>query len=201
MSKYDWVEIQRAYDEDELSLRDIRQKFGCCMAAMIKAVKRGDLKTRNKYDALKIAKRKKPHKHSEETKQKISKIRKKYLEDNPDKVPYLLNHYSKRMPYSEKYFIEVIEKEQLPLKYHLQVGLYELDFYNESIKFCLEVDGEQHYLDNRIVESDKRKNAYLENLGWHVERIRWSTYQKMKYNERVEYINYLRDKIDLLLRG
>ena len=38
-------------------------------------------------------------KHTEETKRKISEIRKKYLFENPDKVPYLLNHYSKGESY------------------------------------------------------------------------------------------------------
>jgi len=42
-------------------------------------------------------------KHSQETKDKISKSRIKYLMEHPDKVPYLLNH-SSRMSYPEKIF-------------------------------------------------------------------------------------------------
>lgn len=42
-------------------------------------------------------------KHSEETKRKISEIRKKFLLEHPDKVPYKLNHSSKQS-YPEKFF-------------------------------------------------------------------------------------------------
>jgi len=52
----------------------------------------------------KILKSRAGHKQTEETKNKISKSRKKYLFEHPDKVPYLINHSSK-MSYPEKYFI------------------------------------------------------------------------------------------------
>jgi len=54
--------------------------------------KRKDILSKNKGKKL-----------SDETKQKISKSRKEYLLNNPDKVPYLLNH-SRNESYPEKYF-------------------------------------------------------------------------------------------------
>lgn len=62
---------------------------------------------------------------SEEQKKKISESRKKYLEEHPDKIPYVMNHSSK-VSYPEKYFMEVLK--DLPIKYNYQVGLYQLDF-------------------------------------------------------------------------
>jgi very-short-patch-repair endonuclease len=124
-----------------------------------------------------------PHKHSEETKQKISKIRIKYLEENPDKVPYKLNHYSKGRSYPENYWKSILDAHKLVYKEQYQIYLYQLDFAFVDSKIDLEIDGEQHYLDERISLSDQRRNEYLENLGWKIIRIRWSEFQKNKDKE------------------
>ena len=76
---------------------------------------------------------------SEEEKKKISETRKKYLQEHPDKVPYLLNHSSK-MSYPEQYFMELFQQESIPLSFHKQVGIYQLDFYNEELKKYIEID-------------------------------------------------------------
>lgn len=55
---------------------------------------------------------------SNETKQKISNSRKKYLNEHPDKVPFKLNHSSKKS-YPEQYFEELFNKEKILLQYHL----------------------------------------------------------------------------------
>lgn len=127
-------------------------------------------------------------KHTTETKEKISKSMKKYLSENPDKVPYLLNHSSK-MSYPEQYFIDIFKSENIPLDYHLQVSKYELDFYNQNYMIDVEIDGEQHYLDKRIFNSDRERDKYLSSLGWTTYRIRWSEYKKLCLNERKVIIN------------
>jgi len=197
--KYNWDEIQKFYDNDN-SLRDVTKKFGCAMATMTKAVKNGKLKTRDKNNAMKIAKIKYPQKHSDETREKISKIRKQFIKDDPDKVPYRLYHYSRHMPYTEKYFIELFKNENIDLKYHLDVGVYQLDFYKEDIKLCVEIDGNQHFYDKRIMESDIRRTEYLESLGWKVFRIRWSDYQKKKYEEKEQVVEYIKNLIEIMGR-
>ena len=101
---------------------------------------------------------------SEETKNKISYSMKKFLVNNPDMIPYKRNHSSKES-YPEKYFNEIFKLEGLDLVYHVQVGLYQLDFCNEPKKIDVEIDGEQHYVDDRIVEHDKLRNANLEKEG------------------------------------
>jgi very-short-patch-repair endonuclease len=127
-------------------------------------------------------------KHSEETKKRISEIRIKYLKDHPDKVPYLLNHYSKGDSYPEKYFEELFLKENIPLKKKKQIGIYQLDFYNEELMLYVEIDGDQHYLDKRIVDSDIRRSKFLKDLGWKEFRIKWSHYQTLSYEDKNKII-------------
>jgi very-short-patch-repair endonuclease len=141
---------------------------------------------------LRLASIKKPRTHTEETKQKLSKIRKEYLQEHPEKVPYRLNHYSKGPSYPELYFRELFQKEQLDLEPEVPYTIYQLDFANKEKKVDIEIDGDQHYLDKRIVESDKRRNDLLEKDGWIVFRIKWSDYQKLSYEEKEKILNTIK---------
>lgn len=118
---------------------------------------------------------------SEETKQKISKSRIKYLRENPHMVPYRLNHYSNGRSYPEEYWKEILDSNNISYVEQYKVGPYQLDFaiIDSSQKIDLEIDGEQHHLDERIVASDLRRNKYLQELGWKIIRIRWSDYKKL----------------------
>lgn len=130
--------------------------------------------------------------HTKETKEKISKSRTKFLEENPDKVPYILNHYSNGPSYPEIYFIDLIKKEEINLSYHKQIGIYELDFFNEEKKIDLEIDGDQHILDERIAKSDIKRTKYLEELGWTVVRVLWSDWKKKNLKEKKDFIDYIK---------
>lgn len=142
-----------------------------------------------------ILSKKKGIKLSEEHKKKISKSRKDFLMNNPDKVPYLLNH-SRNESYPEKYFENIFDKEGLfdtdiGIEKSYRVGLYELDFSIPNKKIDIEIDGDQHYYDSKIVESDDRRNKYLVEQGWDIIRIKWSDYQKMNTDDKRTYINSL----------
>jgi very-short-patch-repair endonuclease len=132
---------------------------------------------------------------SNERKLNLSIKRTEYLLKNPDKVPYLLNHSSKES-YPEKYFTEILDNNNLHYEKEYQIALYSLDFGFIDAKIDLEIDGEQHYVDKKIVESDKRRSDYLESLGWKIIRVRWSKYKKLLDNERKEYINRLLIELD-----
>lgn len=127
-----------------------------------------------------LSERAKQKRHSEETKEKIRQRRIAYLRENPDKVPYKLNHYSKGRSYPEEYWNAILESNGLEYTEQYQIGPYQLDFAFLEAKIDLEIDGDQHYLDERIVQSDKRRNAYLENLGWKIIRVRWSEYKNIE---------------------
>lgn len=134
-------------------------------------------------------------KHSEKTKEKISKKRKEFLHKNPDKVPYLLNHYSRGPSYPETYWKEVLEQNVIVYEPEYKISSYSLDFAILDKKIDLEIDGEQHYLDERIVKSDKRRNEYLMNNGWQIIRVRWSEFQKLDKQNKIDYIQSIVTKI------
>ena len=130
-------------------------------------------------------------KHTEETKEKISRARKDFLSQHPEKVPYVLNH-SSSTSYPEHYFIELFTKENIDLVYHHRISKYELDFCDLDRKIDIEIDGDQHYLDKRIRQSDIERDNYLQSLGWKVVRIKWSDYQRLSIEDRRKVIEEIR---------
>lgn len=125
---------------------------------------------------------------SEEHKKKISESRKKYLLIHPDKVPYKLNHKHKETA-PEKYFKEVLKG--FISQYRPEGTLYEIDFANPGLKIGIEIDGEQHYVDDKIVEHDKIRTENLTKLGWKLIRIRWSYFQSLPFEQRQEIVKGL----------
>lgn len=132
--------------------------------------------------------------HTEESKKKISEARIKFLRENPDMVPYKLNHYSKGRSYAEEYWKIVLDTNNLVYEEQYQIGPYQLDFAFLDLKIDLEIDGDQHHLDPRVVESDKRRNKYLEDLGWHIIRIKWSDYKKIA--DKKSYVNMIINQLN-----
>ena len=130
---------------------------------------------------------------TDDHKSKISAGRIKFLKENPDQVPYKLNHYSKGRSYAEEYWKIILDSNNIIYEEQYPIGLYQLDFALLENKIDLEIDGDQHYLDKRIVESDKRRTEYLESLGWTVIRIKWSDYQKLV--DKKSFVSYIINKI------
>jgi hypothetical protein len=193
-----WVEIQSKYDIEKISERDICKFYGLSESRLHRAKKKGLFKTRDKSELIEIITEKsKNRRHSEETKKKISEIRKKYLSENPDKVPYLLNHSSEES-YPEKYFSKLFENENIVVLKSFRIGLYELDFCIPDKRIDIEIDGSQHYCDSKIVESDIKRTKFLEENGWDVIRVNWGEYQKMNFDEKSFYINGLKEYINKL---
>lgn len=191
VEEFNWEEIRKDY-ESGLSQRDLTKKYKVSVTQLYNGQKLGLIKFRDKETALKLSKIRKPQKHSKETKEKISKIRRKFLAENPDKVPYKLNHYSKGPSYPERYFLEVFQNEEMNLISQFQIGTYQLDFADVGRKIDIEIDGDQHYLDPRVVESDKRRNQFLEEKGWKVFRVKWSSYQKLSKPEKEEVVKEIK---------
>jgi very-short-patch-repair endonuclease len=180
--KYNWDEIQSFYDEGN-SLRETIEKFGISNAAITKKAKNGLFKTRSKVAGLLLQRRKNPpRKHSQETKDKLSVIRKKFLSENPDKVPYRLNHSSKES-YPEKIFREALEQNILDIpwiqEYHF--GVYSFDFAFPTLKIDVEIDGATHKLP-KVKEIDLRRDKEANDNGWIVVRF---DAEKIKYDTSV----------------
>lgn len=131
-------------------------------------------------------------KHSEKTKKKLSLIRKKWISENPDKSPYLMSHKSRGETYPEKYFREWMEKESIPFQQEYRFKLYAFDFLvNERVD--LEIDGDQHKNDKRIIEHDIKRDNKSKDAGFIVYRIMWSDYQKLNQEERESFLSELKD--------
>ena len=146
----------------------------------------------------KISEHSKKQRHSEETKKKISIKRKQFLLENPDMVPYKLNHSSTES-YPEKYFGECFANTNVVKEYG--VCRYSLDFANPEEKVYFEVDGEQHYLDPKIVEHDIKRAAFLDNAGWTMYRVRWSEFQKLDKKEKDAFVTEIKIRMKLKFIG
>ena len=134
------------------------------------------------------------HRMSDEQKQKISSTMKKKIADGSFIVPYKRNHSSK-VSYPEQYFMEVFK--ELNLEYNYQVGLYQLDFADLTRKIYVEIDGEQHYVDKKIVQHDIERTEKLTELGWKcLQRVRWSDFQKLNDEQKVEFCKNLINNIN-----
>jgi len=139
--------------------------------------------------ALKLSRKNTPLKLSQETKDKISVARIRYLKEHPDQVPYLLNHSSKGETYPEKYFNEIFKNNNIKCKRYVQYGIYNLDFVIIDKLINIEIDGNQHISDKIIVRSNERRDIYLSENGWTTIRILWSDYMKLNHEGRKEFID------------
>jgi very-short-patch-repair endonuclease/predicted DNA-binding protein YlxM (UPF0122 family) len=169
--KYNWKEIQRYYDEG-LSWRELNEKFGVSMQSIWDAKNRGDFTSRDKSSASSLARaRGKGMKTlSSETRAKISKSRIKYLMANPDKVPYLINHSSKKS-YPEQLFENALISSNITgWEYAFRNGIYEYDFAFPEKKIDVEIDGGTH-LSEKVKKIDERRDAFSKSQGWTVLRF------------------------------
>ncbi len=107
---------------------------------------------------------------SQETKDKISISRIKYLKENPDKVPYLLNH-SSIISYPEQTMVKYLNEYNIKGWIHqMQFSIYQLDFAFPEYKLCVEIDGSTHQQD-KVKVIDNRRDKYLKEHGWNTIRI------------------------------
>lgn len=129
--------------------------------------------------------------HTEESKSKIGKAIKQRMAERAGTIGFIAHHSSKKS-YPEQYFEDVFKLRNIPLLYHKQVSRFELDFYNEEHKRYVEVDGEQHYMNEENILRDINREHELEERGWKGMRIRWSSYKKMSVDEKDQLIEHIR---------
>lgn len=130
--------------------------------------------------------------HSIETKEKLSATKIRFLNENPDKVPYLLNHSSK-MSYPELLFKNALESSKITeWIYNYQQGIYQYDFAFIENKIDVEIDGGTH-LTEKVKKIDARRDEYSRNNGWTVIRF---TAKEVKEN-----VQNCLDKLKLVLNN
>lgn len=117
------------------------------------------------------------HIMTDEIKKKISETQKKNYTGR-SRYATAREH---RCSYAESYFTECFTDAVK----QLHVDRYFLDFAWPDIKIYIEIDGEQHYVDHRIIEHDKIRTQKLHELGWRLlTRIRWFEFQKLEQSEK-----------------
>ena len=147
ITKYNWEVIQKKYDSG-FSTRDLVSEFNITMGTISDAVKKGFFKRRSLKEARKIAAINKPQKHTEEAKRKISAIRIAYLKLHPEKVPYRLNHSSKRS-IPELIFEKALKEYGLTnFEPEKPMSIYQFDFAFPEERIDVEIDGKLHLTDS-----------------------------------------------------
>jgi very-short-patch-repair endonuclease len=129
--------------------------------------------------------------HTEEQKRKISETQKKNFKESGAKSIWH-TQLENRKSFAEQYFDTCFPN----LKQNYHVDRYFLDLANPEKKVYIEVDGEQHYNDQKVVEHDKVRTKRLEELGWKcLKRIRWSEYKRLSKGEQESLITELQNQI------
>jgi len=160
--------IQNFYDLNH-TFMEVCEHFKLTTLVLTKMIKKNLITTRKASETAKLRGNVGKN-HSEQTKQKISTARKKFLDKNPDKVPYRLNHSSKDS-YPEMLFEHLLLEHNITgwvKKY--QVGVYEYDFAFIQEKIDIEIDGSTH-LQEKVKSKDKQRDLITNSNGWIVVRI------------------------------
>lgn len=196
--KYDAIkdDIIDDYVNNNFTYRELIDKYNSSNVALIKILKDVDtdpVKKKRNRNTL-------SHKHSNETKKRMSIIRKNWLKENPEK------HVWK---YRDKFISKPCEflKSKLLMNNVSFVPEYtpniENNFRNYSIdisfpdkKIGIEVNGNQHYNDDGTLKDYyKERNKYFIDNGWKIYQIH---YLKV-YNDNFvdDLISKLKDNYDL----
>lgn len=162
---------------DGISLNKLAERYRCAYGTVKRYLVSHGVTLRDRSSACKLDKLLNPQKHSDETKQKLSAIRKKYLREHPDKVPYLLNHSSTES-YPEKRFRELLEAIGLTgWVQHYRHSIYQYDFAFPVIKLDVEIDGNTHTLPD-VIKKDIERDTFSSEQGWKVLRFTASEFSR-----------------------
>lgn len=74
--------------------------------------------------------------------------------------------------YPEKYFMNVLDNENIKYEYEKPCGKYFIDFAIDNKMIALEIDGKQHNEIDRK-KSDVKKDKFLKETGYKIFRIKW----------------------------
>ena len=169
-------------DKDVLFHRKLVIKLTCGSKECISKLRSESLSKANKGKVI-----------PQHIRDKISISRKKYLIEHPDKVPYLLNHSSKKS-YPEKLFEDALIKSNIVgWIYNYQNSIYQYDFAFPNLKIDVEIDGSTHNQD-KVKKIDKERDEFSISNGWKV--IRFDA--KSVIHNTIECVNKLKHIIENL---
>lgn len=190
--KYDKIkdDIINDYVNNHLTYRELTSKYDANPTSLSKILKDVDVDVVDK-------KRKRGtliHKHTDETKEKISKIRRKWLEENKDKHVWKRHDkfISKPCEYLKDKLIEngitFLPEYTLDPETTDNYKNYAIDIAFPNVKIGLEVNGNQHYnADNTLKKYYQEKNDYFIKNGWTIYQIYYiKVYNKLFVNDLIQ---------------
>lgn len=127
---------------------------------------------------------------TQETRDKLSKARKEFFKNNPDKKPWVgKNRKAESIP--EKNFREYLEKQGITgFTQNYNDPSWErnfaVDFAHLEQKVAIEVNGTQHYnKDGTLKEYYQTRNDFLKGKGWKVSEIYYTEFFKDENMQKI----------------
>jgi hypothetical protein len=163
-------EIQNLYDTG-LSWREVALKFGLSPSLVFSYSASGNLKSRSVSESLKLSKKNKNQKHSNESKTKISEARKKWLKENPDKHnwSFKTKHHSS-IPCEN--FKKFLKKQNIEFAEEHKPLLHKNRFFSIDVAFPdkkigIEINGNQHYdINGKLKPYYQNRHDLIVADGW-----------------------------------
>lgn len=180
---YNWDLIQKDHD-DTGSITFVMNKYKLSRKVIETAINYGLFKKNIKR-----------HKHSEETKRKLSEIRIKYLKNNPNKHFWKTKEKYKSKPC--EYLKDFLRNNKISFveEYSSFGRNYSIDIAFPNEKIGLEINGNQHYnKDGSLRKYYKEREEYLVNIGWTLKQIHYSLVYNDEYRKKL--LQFIHDKVD-----
>jgi hypothetical protein len=131
MRKYNWETVQEFYNKGN-SIKLCCEYFGMHNSSFMKAVKRGDIKTRSHKESMEIASkmgRCKGGEWTEERRKEQSERKKRLYKEHPEKHPnFKCANNKKMMSYPEKLAYTFLEVNKIKFEHQKNILCYWVDF-------------------------------------------------------------------------
>jgi very-short-patch-repair endonuclease len=134
-----------------------------------------------------------------EVKNKISNGRKKYLNENPDKHPWILNRNKSNPCENVKKFLRSKNIEFVEEYRPLTNRLFSIDIAFPNLKIGLEINGNQHYTkDGILTKYYQERHDLIKKAGWKIIEIHFSLCYDVKNLENIINFNYPHNHAELI---
>lgn len=165
-----FTDIQNDLESGIFYQKDILIRYNMSIKKLKKFAKMG-LLDKNKWNLKK-------YKVSDETRNLISDGRKKWLSENLDKHPWRNKNKSK--PCEE--FKRFLKSRNIDFVEEVMISkdrFYSVDILIPEHGSVVEINGNQHYdILGNLKDYYKKRNEYIENLGWRIFEIHYSIVYK-----------------------
>jgi len=172
LSAVDWTTVQEYYNKPN-TLKDVCKMFSLSSKTLKKADVVGLFKKDNDRRYKQLAK----------TKEKLSRIRKKFLKENPDQHPWRKHDRFISVP-CEKIKKDLLSKNITFVEEHkpLESRFFSIDIAFPNEKIGIEINGNQHYnKDGTLKEYYQNRHDLIVQSGWTIHEIHYLTVYNDKF--------------------